>query len=210
MEPKGKAEKTSGALAKMREPFPPETIARVDKGAFQADYIGHAEITERLLDADPSWSWEPFALGDGGLPRIETDPKGNRALWIRLTVGGVTRIGIGTTAAGAAEPLKELIGDALRNAAMRFGAGLDLWKRAPREAPPGRGSNRLPHPARVTAPEGVDPETGEIPADVDLDVRPATEDQLRALAKLGIEHLPGLSTSAAARLLTGSARKRPS
>ena len=52
-------------------------------------------------------------------------------LWIKLTVCGVTRLGYGNAAGksymdiGARE--KEVIGDALRNAAMRFGAALDLW-----------------------------------------------------------------------------------
>ena len=51
---------------------------------------------------------------------------------IKLTVCGVTRIGYGSAVAkntpdGQANAVKEVIGDALRNAAMRFGAALDLW-----------------------------------------------------------------------------------
>jgi hypothetical protein len=90
------------------------------------DYVGHAAITERLLDADPNWSWEPAAYRDG-LPAFDQ----SGGLWIKLTVCGVTRLGYGHAAAkpgqdpGARE--KECIGDALRNAAMRFGAALDLW-----------------------------------------------------------------------------------
>ena len=87
------------------------------------DYVGHAALTDRLLDADPAWSWEPLALHEG-LPAI--DPLGG--LWIKLTVCGVTRLGYGD-AQGKEGPnaIKECIGDALRNAAMRFGAALDLW-----------------------------------------------------------------------------------
>jgi hypothetical protein len=46
----------------------------------------------------------------------------NGNLWIRLTICGVTRIGVGD-----GKSLKECIGDAIRNAAMRFGMALDLW-----------------------------------------------------------------------------------
>ena len=79
------------------------------------DFVGHAHLTARLLKLDPFWSWEPMAYGEDGLPKILVD--GDMAhLWIRLTVGGVTRPGIGS------EPLKkfgkpnenllkELIGD---------------------------------------------------------------------------------------------------
>ncbi len=48
------------------------------------------------------------------------DKAGN--LWIKLTVCGVTRPGVGD-----GKTAKELIGDAIRNAAMRFGVALDLW-----------------------------------------------------------------------------------
>lgn len=91
------------------------------------DYVGHAALTDRLLDADPHWTWEPCAFGQDGLPAFDK----TGGLWIRLTVGGVTRLGYGhadpkpNQDAGARE--KEVIGDALRNAAMRFGAALDLW-----------------------------------------------------------------------------------
>jgi hypothetical protein len=91
------------------------------------DFIGHAETTDRLLTVDPEWTWEPMAIGADGLPAF--DEWGG--LWIRLTVAGVTRLGY-----GAAEPserknpsdmIKETIGDAIRNAAMRYGVALALW-----------------------------------------------------------------------------------
>lgn len=91
------------------------------------DYVGHAALTDRLLDVDPAWSWEPVAFDAGGLPAFDK----TGGLWIRLTVCGVTRLGYGHADvkpgqdSGARE--KETIGDALRNAAMRFGAALDLW-----------------------------------------------------------------------------------
>jgi len=90
------------------------------------DYVGHAALTDRLLDADPLWSWEPLALKDG-LPAFDS----TGGLWIKLTVCGHTRIGYGHAEASSFKEIgsreKEVIGDALRNAAMRFGAALDLW-----------------------------------------------------------------------------------
>lgn len=135
----------------MRDPFLPHHISKLPKGTKaqnecdakekincticggwhhpkikHLDYVGHAALTDRLLDVDPSWYWEPLAL-EAGLPAFDK----TGGLWIKLTVNGVTRIGYGNALGktymdvGARE--KEVIGDALRNAAMRFGAALDLW-----------------------------------------------------------------------------------
>lgn len=94
------------------------------RNAVHLDYVGHAAITNRLLDVDPNWSWEPVAFGADGLPALDK----NGGLWIRLTVCGVTRLGYGDAPAKVGgDAMKEAIGDALRNAAMRFGAGLELW-----------------------------------------------------------------------------------
>lgn len=88
------------------------------------DYVGHAALTDRLLDVDPDWSWEPVSFGPDGLPAFDR----NGGLWIRLTVLGVTRLGYGDAEGKTGgNAVKEAIGDALRNAAMRFGAALDLW-----------------------------------------------------------------------------------
>lgn len=88
------------------------------------DYVGHAETTDRFLQADPGWTWEPVAFDADGLPRVDR----NGGLWIRLTIASVTRYGYGH-ADGKTGPdaVKEAIGDALRNAGMRFGVALDLW-----------------------------------------------------------------------------------
>jgi hypothetical protein len=49
-------------------------------------------------------------------------------MWIKLTVCGVTRLGYGDAQGKTGgDAMKERIGDALRNAAMRFGAALELW-----------------------------------------------------------------------------------
>lgn len=91
------------------------------------DYVGHAELTNRLLDVDLTWTWEPLSFDANGLPAF--DQFGG--LWIRLTVCGQTRIGYGDSGGkDGANAVKEAIGDALRNAAMRFGAALDLWAKS--------------------------------------------------------------------------------
>lgn len=142
-------------LAKLREPFPEnqisklpkETRAQIDerkgangrnvmvfncatcgghhhKNAVHLDYVGHAALTDRLLDTDIEWSWEPVSFDANGLPAFD----GNNGLWIKLTVAGVTRLGYGAAdGKRGGDAVKEIIGDALRNAAMRFGAALDLW-----------------------------------------------------------------------------------
>lgn len=103
---------------RLREPFPPSAIGQLPKGGVLLDYVGHAATTDRLLQVDPEWSWEPLALNEQGLPALDAD--GN--LWIRITICGVTR-----PAVGDGKNMKERIGDAIRNGAMRFGVALDLW-----------------------------------------------------------------------------------
>lgn len=98
------------------------------------DFVGHAHVTDRLLSADPEWTWEPLAFDPQGLPLVTRNPEGHSVLWIRLAVAGVTRLGVGTAPAGGFEVEKQLIGDAIRNAAMRFGVALTLWAKADLES----------------------------------------------------------------------------
>jgi hypothetical protein len=48
-------------------------------------------------------------------------------LWIVLTLHGKSLPGSGSVEGRKSEKVKELIGDAIRNAAMRFGLALALW-----------------------------------------------------------------------------------
>lgn len=90
------------------------------------DYVGHADTTDRLLFVDPDWNWEPLGFTDQGLPAMD----GNGGMWIKLTVAGVTRLGYGHAGQKkGGDAVKEVIGDAIRNAAMRFGVALDLWRK---------------------------------------------------------------------------------
>lgn len=116
-------EKPTG-LALLRVQFPENQISYLPKGGVKLAYVGHAALTDRLLDADPSWNWEFAAANADGTPIIDKDG----GFWIRLTVCGVTRLGYGDAQGKTGgNAMKERIGDALRNAAMRFGAALDLW-----------------------------------------------------------------------------------
>lgn len=95
-------------------------------------YVGHAGVTTRLLDVDPLWNWEPVAVNEDGTPKL-TAAGGQHGMWIRLTVLGITRLGFGD-AGGKKEvsgsAIKEIIGDAIRNGAMRFGVGTYLWSKS--------------------------------------------------------------------------------
>lgn len=139
-------------LELLREPFPANQISKLPKptarqteevrkdfskgircqvcGAWHhpkvvhLDYVGHAALTDRLLDCDPLWNWEPLACDERGFPAF--DQIGG--MWIKLTVCGVTRLGYGAAdGKKGSDAIKEVIGDALRNSAMRFGAALDMW-----------------------------------------------------------------------------------
>lgn len=131
---------TPEKVAALRKPFDKKSVGKLPKPykkdsakgqckecdgfhglpAMHLDYVGHAAVVDRLLSIDPAWSWEPMATSPDGLPM--TDAKGN--LWIRMTVCGVTRIGVGD-----GPDAKQVVSDALRNAAMRFGVALDLWSK---------------------------------------------------------------------------------
>lgn len=140
---------TPEQAALLRVPFPPEHVGKLPRKSKSGhivllDYVGHAEVTARLLDADPEWNWEPMAKTADGLPLFILDTQGNPiGLWIRMVVGGVERIGFGSVAHDAFEPEKQLISDSIRNAAMRFGVALQQWAK----------SDLVAH---------VDTETGEI------------------------------------------------
>lgn len=154
-------EKPTG-LALLRVPFPANQISKLPKPTKQQtdevrqdfkkgircsvcgqwhhpkvvhlDYVGHAALTDRLLDCDPAWNWEPMAFTEHGTPLLDE----NGGMWIKLTVCGQTRLGYGhPDGKRGGDAIKEVIGDALRNAAMRFGAALDLWHKGDLHGPDG-------------------------------------------------------------------------
>lgn len=119
---------TPEQAAALRAPFPSELVGTIPKGGAQLSYVGHAAVTDRLLQVDPEWTWEPMAFDDRGSPALVEHGK-ETSLWIRLTICGVTRPAVGTALSGAFELPKQLISDAIRNGAMRAGVALDLWSK---------------------------------------------------------------------------------
>ena len=41
------------------------------KDVIHLDYVGHAALTDRLLDCDPKWNWRPMALTESGAPALD-------------------------------------------------------------------------------------------------------------------------------------------
>lgn len=156
----------SAMWAALRKPFPAKEIDKLPKGGTTLDYVGHAAVTSRLLEVDPLWNWEPVAWDERGLPLFVRDNTGRVAgLWIRLTIGGVTRLGYGSVAPGAFDAEKQLIGDAIRNSSMRFGVALDLWAKSDLyhdddDAPPPPKRGHLAQAARDLGGKPVDSTAG--------------------------------------------------
>lgn len=213
-------------LAKMREPFPAHQVSKLPKptksreemekipkakcavcGNYHAtshvihlDYVGHAALTDRLLDADPAWTWEPLAYDTDMLPKFDK----SGGLWIRLTVGGVTRLGYGNAPAktdpGARE--KEVIGDALRNAAMRFGAALDLWHKGALHLDDADADEPEAQPMKATKPKNVETAAAAAPPEPTGAHAPVSEAFAMELWKE--IHETGVSTAVAAQWIKQS------
>ena len=133
---------------KLREPFDEDLIGKLPKPtkkdnpkgkcdkcggwhglpAVHLDYVGHAAVTDRLLDVDRDWTWRFLASNADGSPVVVTagfsDPYAKVGIWIVLTVCGVDTPGF-----GEGKGFKDAISDAIRNAAMRRGVALDLWSK---------------------------------------------------------------------------------
>lgn len=147
-------------LQKLRVPFAPGSMDKLPKGvrknqdgsdprpenctvcggyhkpaAFHLDYVGHARVTDRLNSVDPLWFWEPYAEDPiTKLPLLDYDSQ-NRpvGMWMKLHACGKTIIGYGSTEPKP-DAIKELIGDGIRNAAMRLGVALHCWVKGEMES----------------------------------------------------------------------------
>ena len=146
----------------------PKIVGKLPKGGIQLDFVGHADITRILIEIDPLWSYEPCGW-DNGRPAIHIE-NGMATMWAYLIVHGKKMLGVGSVRADKQELDKELVGDFLRNAAMRFGISLALWTKnewedlgghapAPQKSTPAR--KPAPKPVAdiaVTSTIPVDPE----------------------------------------------------
>jgi hypothetical protein len=125
-------------------------------------YVGHAHITERLIQTDPRWTWRPMgrdipdevmaaaiATGDHLMvqavisaypPKIIEIPGPNgraeHVMWGEVIIHDengdeVVMPGVGDAIGKNWDPnaVKEMLGDLLRNALMRHGTGLQMWKK---------------------------------------------------------------------------------
>lgn len=219
-------EKKPTGLDLLREPFAPHQISKLPKetrtqieerknnrsamlfncaicgghhhkNAVHLDYVGHAALTDRLLDCDPSWNWEPMAFDESGAPK--RDQSGG--MWIKLTVCGVTRLGYGhADGKSGGDAIKEVIGDALRNAAMRFGAALDLWHKGDLHAEPEEPTNK-PQVTRET----IDTERA---AAIDLAIADLKGDRSAILRHFKVESIKDLTPQQADTVERQIAQKR--
>lgn len=147
---------TPEVLADLRRPFPEESIGKrptvfckscrnsptkvcpshqkvtcggcgqkITTAHMHLDYVGHAQVTDRLLAIDPDWNWEPLAYAENGLPLFDE----HHGLWAHLTIAGKTMLCYGSAPGKPWGPdaVKEIIGDMIRNGALRFGVAIDLW-----------------------------------------------------------------------------------
>jgi hypothetical protein len=124
VEDKNKTEELRNILKDYAKPDP-SIVQQLPKGGTKLDFVGHADITRILIEIDPYWSWEPCGWVQGR-PAIHVE-NGTATMWGWLTVHGKELLGVGSVRADKGDYEKELIGDFLRNASMRFGISLNLW-----------------------------------------------------------------------------------
>jgi len=128
----------------------PSIVGKLPRGGITLDFVGHAEITRILIDIDPNWSWEPCGWVNGR-PAI-TETNGMATMWGNLTILGKSMLGVGSVRADKPDLDKELVGDFLRNASMRFGICLSLWSKSEWEEP----AAPAPKPAGVVSQENIE------------------------------------------------------
>ena len=105
----------------------PKIVGTIPRNGINLAYVSHADITKILIEIDPNWNWQPVAW-DNGRPAIHVE-NGTATMWATLTLLGKTLLGVGSVRADKQDLDKELIGDFLRNASMRFGIALSLWSK---------------------------------------------------------------------------------
>jgi hypothetical protein len=189
----------------------PSIVGTIQRSGINLAYVSHAEITRILIEIDPNWSWEPVEW-QNGRPAVHV-VNDMATMWGRLTLLGKPMIGCGTAKSNKPDLDKELIGDFLRNAAMRFGISLSLWSRQewdssnsnvaelPVPRPEFVAKSRANHPTSQSVDEVVeklvDTFGGEFVENRPANVRPissgagATDKQKGLINKLGKEVVKG-------------------
>lgn len=120
------------ALAKILTDYAvpdPKIVSKLPKGGVTLDFVGHADVSRILITVDPLWTIEPVAFDDAGLPaRTKVGNMIQAGFW--MTVLGHRRYCVGSVEERKQDIGKELVSDAIRNGAMRFGVALHLWTKA--------------------------------------------------------------------------------
>jgi len=107
----------------------PKIVSKLPKGGITLDFVGHADITRILIEIDPYWTITPVAFDEAGLPaRTKIGNMIQAGFW--MTVLETTRYCVGSVEERKQDIGKELVSDAIRNGAMRFGVALSLWTKA--------------------------------------------------------------------------------
>lgn len=183
---KKKDEPGSGGVDHVKKKCP-DCGQSLTQAHLHLSYVGHAHITERLLQTDPRWTWRPMgrdipdevmkaaiATGDHLIiqtvieaypPKIIEIPGANgrieHIMWGEVLVHDENGDLVGMPGVGDAigknwdpNAVKEMVGDLLRNALMRRGTGLEMWKkedadRAKRERNGGNADDPWGHNARA-------------------------------------------------------------
>jgi hypothetical protein len=151
----------------------PSIVQQLPKGGTKLDFVGHADITRILIEIDPYWSWDPCGWNNGR-PAIHVE-NGIATMWGWLTVHGKEMLGVGSVKADKMDLDKELIGDFLRNASMRFGISLNLWTK--NQWADLDGDKPKPQPAPQSKPA-----TPALPDDA-----PLTDQQIEAFNKACVD-----------------------
>lgn len=105
----------------------PKIVGTIPRNGQALSYVSHADITRILIEVDPLWSWQPIEWVNGR-PAIHVE-NGTATMWGTLTLLGKSMIGVGSVRADKQDHEKEVVGDFLRNAAMRFGIAISLWSK---------------------------------------------------------------------------------
>jgi hypothetical protein len=126
----------------------PKIVGKLPKGGQQLDFVGHADTQKALSEIDPTWTMEPVAFDEFGLPafRVENG-MAHMAAW--MTVLGVRRLGVGSVMHNKPDLYKELLSDALRNCCMRHNIFLALWSKSEWEDVTYTSSTPIAKPAPV-------------------------------------------------------------
>lgn len=105
----------------------PKIVGTIPRNGISLSYVSHADVNRILIEVDPLWSWQPIEWVNGR-PAINVE-NGTATMWGTLTLLGKSMIGVGSVRADKQDYEKELVGDFLRNASMRFGIAISLWSK---------------------------------------------------------------------------------